>query len=201
MFTGLIEDIGTVTRVADTVAGRVLTVTTALAAELQPGESVAVNGVCLTVTSVTDQAMQADLGPETLAVTTLGAAVAGTRMNLERAMRGDGRFGGHFVQGHVDGVGTVDRIRAEGDAYWVTVAYPPAAAANLIPKGAVALDGISLTVAHLRDGQFDVMIVPFTWQHTNLAARRAGDQVNLEYDLVGKYVIRAAELAGRTRER
>ena len=200
MFTGLIEDIGTLTRLAEVPHGRVITVQAPFAADLQSGESVAVNGVCLTVTSTASGAFTADVGPETLRVTTLGRAGEGDTLNLERAMRGDSRFGGHFVQGHVDGVGTITHIRAEGDAHWLTVAYPPAAAACLIPKGAVAVDGVSLTVAALREGQFDVMIIPFTWEHTTLSARQPGDQVNLEYDMVGKYVARAAELAGLTRQ-
>jgi riboflavin synthase len=200
MFTGLIEDVGTLSQVVDGVESRAVTLQTAFAAELQPGDSVAVDGVCLTVTAVSEGSMRADLGPETLRVTTLGTAVTGARVNLERAMRGDSRFGGHFVQGHVDGVGRVERVWRDGDAHWVTVGYPSEAARYLIAKGAVAVDGISLTVAHLRDGQFDVMIVPFTWEHTNLPARRPGDRVNLEYDMVGKYVARAAELARQTRE-
>jgi riboflavin synthase len=196
MFTGLIEGIGTLTRVTDVPSGRVISVRTPLAAELQSGESVAVNGVCLTVTAKVDDGRSADVGPETLKVTNLGQAVVGDQCNLERAMRGDSRFGGHFVQGHVDGMGTIAGIRADGEAYWLTIEYPRAAAACLVAKGAVAVDGISLTVAALRDGQFDVMIIPFTWQHTTLSGRRAGDRVNLEYDIVGKYVARAAELAG-----
>ncbi|MEQ1757480.1 MAG: riboflavin synthase [Vicinamibacterales bacterium] len=201
MFTGLIENVGMLAGARDVPDGRVLSVQTTTAGELRLGESVAVNGVCLTVTGVAGDAFTADVGPETLRVTTLGQAAAGDPLNLERAMRGDARFGGHFVQGHVDGVGTVADVRAEGDAHWLTIAFPAAAAALLVAKGAVAVDGISLTVAALREGQFDVMIVPFTWQHTNLAVRRRGDSVNLEFDMVGKYVARAAELSGLTRER
>lgn len=200
MFTGLIEGIGVLTRVTEVPHGRVLTLQTPLAPDLQLGESVAVSGVCLTVTATVGDTLRADVGPETLRVTSLGRASVGDRVNLERAVRCDGRLGGHLVQGHVDGVGVIERIWEEGEARWLTVAHPRATAALLIPKGAVAVDGISLTVAAVRDGQFDVMIVPFTWAHTNLAARKAGDQVNLEYDMVGKYVVRAAELAGLTRQ-
>ncbi len=201
MFTGLIEGIGTLTRLTDVPHGRVITVRTGLAAELHPGESVAMNGVCLTVTAIVDDSVSADVGPETLNVTNLGQAVVGDRLNLERAMRGDSRFGGHFVQGHVDGVGHIVRVWAEGEAHWLAIEFPRSAAALLVAKGAVAVDGISLTVAALRDGQFDVMIIPFTWEHTTLAARRAGDRVNLEYVIVGKYVARAAQLAGLTGQR
>ncbi len=200
MFTGLIEGIGILTGVTDVPHGRVLTVQTSLAPGLKLGESVAVNGVCLTVTAAVGDTLSADVGPETLRVTSLERAAVGNRMNLERAMRADSRFGGHFVQGHVDGVGTIERIWQEGDGHWLTIAYPAAAAAYLIPKGAAAVDGISLTVAALREGRFDVMIIPFTWAHTNLAARQVGDRVNLEYDMVGKYVVRVAELAGLTRQ-
>jgi riboflavin synthase len=200
MFTGLIENVGTLAGAQDVPTGRILSVRTSMASDLRPGESVAVNGVCLTVTGIVGDVFAADVGPETLRVTTLGETAPGDGLNLERAMRGDGRFGGHFVQGHVDGVGTVERIRAEGGAHWFTLGYPVASAALLVAKGAVTVDGISLTVAALRDGQFDVMIVPFTHQHTNLATRQVGDRVNLEFDMVGKYVARAAELAALARE-
>ena len=109
-------------------------------------------------------------------------------------MRADSRFGGHFVQGHVDASGTVKAVRAEGDAHWLTVGFSEALAGYLILKGSIAIDGVSLTVAGLRDGEFDVMIIPFTWQHTNLHALAARDRVNLECDMVGKYVARAAQL-------
>jgi riboflavin synthase len=126
-------------------------------------------------------------------VTTLGGVRPGQAVNLERSMRADGRFGGHFVQGHADGTGTLDASRAEGDAHWLTVRFPESLAPLFIRKGSVAVDGISLTVADLRDGQFDVMIVPFTWEHTNLPSLRPGDRVNLECDMIGKYVARAID--------
>jgi riboflavin synthase len=138
--------------------------------------------------------MHADVGPETARITTLGSLQRDRRVNLERSMRADGRFGGHFVQGHVDGVGILEDIRAEGEARWLTVRYPEALGAYLVRKGSIAVDGISLTVAGLGDSQFDVMIIPFTWDHTNLSALRTGDRVNLECDMVGKYVARALEL-------
>jgi riboflavin synthase len=200
MFTGLIEGLGTLVRLMPAPEGLVLMVETPLASEVRLGESVAVNGVCLTVTGTDAGSLTADVGPETLRVTNLGLAAVGDRVNLERAMRGDSRFGGHFVQGHVDDVGVIERIWEQGEARWLTVAYPPAGAPCLIAKGSVALDGVSLTVAALREGQFDVMIIPYTWAHTNLASRKAGDRVNLEYDVVGKYVARAAQLAGLMRQ-
>ena len=191
MFTGLIESVGRVTAAQDGGAGRRLRIATTLAPELVPGDSVAVNGVCLTVTACTAESMDADIGPETLRVTTLGGAGEGALVNLERSMRADGRFGGHFVQGHVDGTGILNAVRADGDAHWITIGCPGRLEPLLIPKGSVAVDGISLTIAALRDGEFDVMIIPFTWQHTNLASLKTGDRVNLECDMIGKYVARA----------
>ena len=195
MFTGLIESVGVVSGVTPDAAGLRLRVSTVLASELQPGESLAVNGVCLTVVSAADGTVQADIGPETARVTTLGSLRSGQPVNLERAMRADSRVGGHFVQGHVDGTGTVKVVREDGDAHWLTVAFGEALAAFVIPKGSIAIDGVSLTIAALRDGEFDVMIIPYTWDHTNLRALGPRDRVNLECDMVGKYVARAAQIA------
>jgi riboflavin synthase len=169
-----------------------------MAPELSPGDSLAVNGVCLTVILAQGSEVHADLGPETLRVTTLGALERGTLVNLERPLRADSRFGGHFVQGHVDGVGLVEDLRHDADAHWLTVAYPPALAPYLVPKGSVAVDGISLTVAGLGAGRFDIMVLPFTLEHTNIKGMKIRDRVNLECDMIGKYVVRAAELAGLT---
>jgi riboflavin synthase len=195
MFTGLIETVGQVSRLAAVPSGFRLHVQTSLASELTLGESVAVNGVCLTVTAVEGDEWHADIGPETARVTTLGTLKPQQAVNLERSLRAGDRFGGHFVQGHVDAVGTIENVRRDGDAYWLTISFPRALAPLLIPKGSIAVDGISLTVATLRDRQFDVMIIPFTWSHTNLSALRANDPVNLECDIVGKYVARAVELS------
>ena len=194
MFTGLIEAIGRVVDVRDMAGSRRLRVETTLAPTLAPGDSVAVNGVCLTVTELADGHMCADIGPETMRVTTLGSIGPGQPVNLERAMRADSRFGGHFVQGHVDGIGTLDEVRSDADARWLTIAFPPALAPYFVQKGSVAVNGISLTVARLVDDRFDVMIVPFTWAHTSLPSLGVGSPVNLECDMVGKYVARAVEL-------
>ena len=196
MFTGLIEALGDVADLTPRPEGFRLTVTTALAPGLNPGDSLAVNGVCLTVVSRANDAVQADIGPETARITTLGALRRGCAVNLERSMRADGRFGGHLVQGHVDGIGSVVDVRPDGEAHWIRVRFPTDFAAYIIHKGSVALDGVSLTVADLDRDTFDVMIVPFTWQHTNLSSLGAGDRVNLECDMVGKYVARAVELFG-----
>jgi riboflavin synthase len=194
MFTGLIEAVGHVGEVSATPAGRRISIRTSIAPGLSDGESVSVNGVCLTVARHDQAAFFADVGPETTRVTTLGGLEAGQPVNLERAMRADDRFGGHFVQGHVDGVGSVLDIRTEGDARWMRIAFSPELAPFFVPKGSVAVDGVSLTVAVLGADHFDVMIIPFTWAHTSLSSVREGAQVNLECDVVGKYVARAAQL-------
>jgi riboflavin synthase len=194
MFTGLIETVGHVSGLTPASSGFRVSIRTTLVPELALGESVSVNGVCLTVTSTEHDVLHADIGPETARVTTLGALRPDQPVNLERSMRADARFGGHFVQGHVDATGTVEGLRSDGDAHWLTIGFPAALAPLLIPKGSVSVDGVSLTVAALRDRQFDVMIIPFTWEHTNLSSRRTGDRVNLECDMIGKYVARVFEL-------
>ena len=197
MFTGLIESVGEVAEVKPVEAGFTLRIGTVVAADLQRGESVAVNGVCLTVVEQASGSFSAEIGPETANVTSLGDLKPGALVNLERAMPANGRFGGHMVLGHVDGTGTIQSIRPEADFWWVTVSYPAALAPYLIHRGSVAIDGISLTIAKLEKTTLDVQIVPFTWSHTNLRALRAGDRVNLECDMVGKYVLRAMEFMGQ----
>jgi riboflavin synthase len=196
MFTGLIEAVGTIEEVRPVESGFRIRIRTAIAADIREGESVAVNGVCLTAINPRADEWQAEIGPETARVTSLGGLKAGALVNLERAMRADGRFGGHLVLGHVDGTGTVQAIRPDAEFTWVSVGFPEPLAPYLIHRGSIAVDGISLTVAGLSRSSFDVQIVPFTWTHTNLPALRAGDQINLECDMVGKYVVRAVELMG-----
>ena len=196
MFTGLIESVGEVADVAAVDAGFTLRITTGVAPELRLGESVAVNGVCLTVVDKGGGSAPffcAEIGPETATVTSLGTLSRGSRVNLERAMPANGRFGGHIVQGHVDGTGTIQSIRPEADFWWITIAYPASLAPYLIQRGSIAVDGVSLTIAKLDKTTFDVQIVPFTWSHTNLRSLCAGNRVNLECDMVGKYVVRAME--------
>jgi riboflavin synthase len=196
MFTGLIETTGEILEVKGTTGATRIRIQTRLADEMSPGESLAVNGVCLTVTLCEEGEVHADVGPETARVTTLGTLRRSQAVNLERPLRADSRLGGHFVQGHVDGTGTIADVRVESDARWLTISFPPGLAQYLIRKGSIAVDGISLTIAGLGETQFDVMIIPFTWEHTNLRAIRVRDRVNLECDMIGKYVVRAAELAG-----
>jgi riboflavin synthase len=197
MFTGLIEAVGSVSAVQPTESGYRLAVRAPLASDLAVGESLAVNGVCLTVAMVEGNDVVADIGPETARVTTLASLRPGQPVNLERAMRADARFGGHIVQGHVDGTGTIEGVRQDGDSHWMTIRFPSALAPLFIRKGSIAVDGISLTVAAVDDRQFEVMIIPFTWTRTNLSSLRARDQVNLECDVVGKYIARMAEVFAR----
>jgi riboflavin synthase len=194
MFTGLIEAVGRVERMTRTGTALRVTIRADMAADLTDGESVSVNGVCLTVAQRDPMAFSADIGPETARVTTLGGLKADHSVNLERAMATNGRFGGHFVQGHVDGIGTIRDVWMEGDARWMKVAFPPELAPFFVPKGSVALDGVSLTVAALGADHFDVMIIPFTSAHTNVGELQSGSAVNLECDLVGKYVVRCVRL-------
>jgi riboflavin synthase len=196
MFTGLIESLGTVARIDRAAAGFRLSLAASIEREVVAGESVAVNGVCLTVVDARDPGMHFDVSPETARVTTLETLAPGTLVNLERSMRADARVGGHFVQGHVDAVGRIQGIAPEAGAYRVSVSYPAPLAPLLVHKGSVAVDGISLTIAALEADRFDVQIIPFTWQHTNLQAVAIGQPVNLECDILGKYVARALDVRG-----
>jgi riboflavin synthase len=198
MFTGLIESTGEMLEVRPIEAGFRIRVRTGIGQDLLEGESVAVNGVCLTAIDTRSGELRADVGPETARVTTLGLLTAGSTVNLERAIRADGRLGGHFVLGHVDGAGVIQRIRPEADFFWVTIGYPGSLSPYLIHRGSIAVDGVSLTIASLGPSSFDVQIVPHTWVRTNLQAARVDDAVNLECDMIGKYVIRAMELMGKT---
>jgi riboflavin synthase len=198
MFTGLVEAVGQVLDREPMPGGVRLRIGSRLAAELSNGDSLAVNGVCLTVTCAGGAEMLADVGPETLRVTTLGGLTSGALVNLERPLQAGGRLGGHFVQGHVDGVGVIEEVRDADDFRWYTIGFPAALAPYLIVKGSVAVDGISLTVARLAVDRFDAQIVPYTLEHTNLKRAMPQDPVNLECDMVGKFVVRAAEIAGLT---
>jgi riboflavin synthase len=197
MFTGLIESTGEVLDVTPIESGFRMRVRAGIAGDLLEGESVAVNGVCLTAVETTSGELRAEIGPETARVTTLGLLKPGSLVNLERAIRADGRLGGHFVLGHVDGTGIVQRVRPEADFYWVTIGYPGLLAPYLIHRGSIAVDGVSLTIAALGPSSFDVQIVPYTWRHTNLRAAGVETAVNLECDMIGKYVARAMEVMGK----
>jgi riboflavin synthase len=190
MFTGLIEATGRVDNVQPDGSARRIRIATPIGRELAIGDSVAVNGVCLTVVTVDADGFTAVVSPETLRVTNLGDATPGRVVNLERPVRADGRLGGHFVLGHVDAVGRIARIAPDGECYWLDIDVPASLEALMIPKGSIAVDGISLTVASLSGARVGIQIVPHTWSHTALAHARAGDAVNLEGDMIGKYVAR-----------
>ena len=190
MFTGLIEAVGTVNVLeprGDDAARLVLDAP--FARELALGESVAVNGCCLTVTGK-DDGISFDLLVETLNRTSLGNLRAGSRVNLERALRADGRFGGHFVQGHVDTTAAVLAAERKGEDLNLEIAIPEGGAFYFIEKGSIAVNGVSLTVASLGEDRFGLWIIPHTLQETNLGDLKAGDRVNLEYDLIAKYAER-----------
>jgi len=191
MFTGIIEAVGRVGHVAPREGGRRLSIEAPFAAELRVDESVAVNGTCLTVVAHDASGFEADVVEETLAKTSLGDLAAGHPVNLERAMRLGARLDGHLVQGHVDAAGEVVGVEPLADSWLVRVRYPEAFAPYLIPVGSVALDGISLTVARLEGDTLTVAIIPHTWAHTTVRDWRPGRRVNLEFDLIGKYVVRA----------
>ncbi len=188
MFTGLVADLGTVAAVAATDDGVRLTVRTQLARELRDGESVAVNGVCLTAVGVTPESFGADVMHETLDRSTLGGVSAGSNLNLELALRAADRLGGHIVQGHVDGVGAVSELREDGFARVVTIDTGPEILRYIVVKGSIAIDGVSLTVSRVDADSLDVSLIPETLQRTTLGTAAPGTSVNLEVDVLAKYV-------------
>ena len=192
MFTGLVQDLGTVTAVDATAGGVRLAVRTDLAGELSLGDSVAVNGVCLTATAIAGGHFSADVMHETLRRSSLADVAGGTRVNLELPLRAGDRLGGHVVQGHVDGVGTVGEVRDDGFARVVTIAAAPDLLRYVVEKGSIAVDGISLTVAGIGDDWFSVSLIPETLERTNLGTAVAGLPVNLEVDVLAKYVEKLA---------
>ncbi|MDY0267841.1 riboflavin synthase [Trichloromonas sp.] len=196
MFTGLIEDLGTVRELRKGAAGARLTVATAIPMEeLALGESIAVNGICLTVTGFGGGSFTADVSPETLGRSSLGGLLPGNRVNLERALRLGDRLGGHWVSGHVDAVGILEERRLDGNAWRLTFRLPAEVNRYVVEKGSVAIDGISLTVNSVGDETFSVAIIPHTLEMTTLKESRAGMRVNIETDILGKYVER---LLGRS---
>lgn len=189
MFTGIVEEMGTIRSIRRGAHSAVLSIGAALVlSDLKIGDSVAVNGVCLTATGKDIGGFTADVMHETLNRSSLGALVLGSRVNLERAMAADGRFGGHIVSGHIDGTGTVTALREDDNAVWLTIAAEPALLRFVVEKGSIAIDGISLTVAAVDERSFQVSLIPHTRAVTNLRDKRVGDPVNLETDLIGKYV-------------
>ncbi|GBC81246.1 Riboflavin synthase [bacterium HR10] len=194
MFTGLIEEVGRIRQLALTSAGGEVRVEArAVLEDLRVGASIAVNGVCVTVTGVERDGFRTQLSAETLRRTTFGQLRAGRAVNLERALRPGDRLGGHIVQGHVDGVGRFLERRPEGESWIFRFAFPSELRRYLVPKGSIAVDGISLTIAGLSDAWFEVAIIPHTFRMTNLRELRPGDGVNLEVDILAKYVERMME--------
>jgi riboflavin synthase len=191
VFTGLVADLGTIVAVDETADGARITLATPLAAELGEGDSIAVNGVCLTAVGIDGERFGADVMRETLRRSSLGGLSAGSRANLELALRADARLGGHMMQGHVDGVGTVVRIVEDGFARIVTIAAPPELLRYVVEKGSIAIDGISLTVARVDDAELDVSLIPETLERTTLGTvevTHPPTPVNLEVDILAKYV-------------
>ncbi len=197
MFTGIIEETGKIVSVQKSQKSSKLSIEGKVIFEdLKLGDSVAVNGVCLTVSSMSKNVFMADVMSETLARSSLGALKQGSEVNLERAMAADGRFGGHIVSGHIDGTGTISGIKKDDNAVWITVDTSEKISRYIIEKGSIAIDGISLTVARESKNQFAVSIIPHTGKETTLLKKKIGDIVNLENDLIGKYVERFAGLGG-----
>lgn len=194
MFTGLIGDLGTVSAVERDPEGTTLEISTQLAREIAEGDSVAVNGVCLTATDVSSDGFHAQAMAETLRRSTLERLEPGSRVNLELALRADARLGGHIVQGHVDGTGTIEAAREEGFARVLDIAIDAGEAGDLtrylVEKGSVAIDGVSLTVSELRDEGLSVSLIPETLDRTRLGEAQVGDRVNIEVDILAKHVDR-----------
>lgn len=189
MFTGIIEETGAIQAVRRGTRSAVLSIAAKkILSDLHTGDSVAVNGVCLTATSVDANGFTADVMHETLNRSALGALEAGSPVNLERAMAADGRFGGHIVSGHIDGVGKITAVTQDDNAVWYTVEPPPELLRYIVEKGSIAIDGISLTVATVTGTSFSVSVIPHTASVTILGKKRAGGTVNLETDIIGKYV-------------
>jgi len=201
MFTGIVEEIGTVESLIEVAGGWSLTVraTTVLEAT-RLGHSLAINGTCLTVTCLTDHSFTVGLSPETLRRTNLGDLRPGDGVNLERSLALNGRMGGHFVQGHIDATGVIRAFQPEGDSLWVTVVAPDDLLRYIVPKGYIAVDGASLTVVDVLDDSFTFMLIAYTKQHITLPRKPIGSRVNLEVDILSKYVekfIREADHANR----
>ena len=189
MFTGIVEEKGTVGHISLAgISGSIAIKARKVLEGTRIGDSIAVNGVCLTVVSLRPDGFTADVMAETIRRTSLGSCQPGDPVNLERAMAADGRFGGHIVAGHIDGVGTIRSAVPEGNAVWITIDAPPQSLRYIVEKGSSAIDGISLTVAYVDESVFKVSVIPHTAAETTLLSKKAGDIVNLENDIVGKYI-------------
>ena len=195
MFTGIVEEIGAVTALEKTLAGARMTILGSLVlGDLKIGDSISVNGICLTVVSKREREFSVEVSPETLSVTTLGLVTAGTALNLERAMKLTDRIGGHLVAGHIDGIGMVRRRDQDGDTVLLWVEAPSEILRYCVVKGSITVDGISLTIKEVTDKGFSIVIIPHTAKVTTLGLKQVNDRVNLESDLIGKYVERLLQV-------
>jgi riboflavin synthase len=200
MFTGIVEHLGTVESLKRHAQGGRLTIEApGVAQHLAVANSVAVDGCCLTVVTVRDDRFSADLSTETIRKTAMGGWKPGTRVNLEQPLTAGKEFGGHFVLGHVDATGRVTRLDPEGENWWYGVEVPESLAKYIVPQGSIAIDGISLTVARWNGRVAESAIIPFTYEHTNIRSKKVGDRVNLEGDVLGKYVERHLEVRSGVR--
>ena len=189
MFTGLIEEVGSIKGKSMQGDSLLLEINCpAIAGQISLGDSIAVNGVCLTAVRINSHSFKADVSPETLNRSTLNSLPLGNKVNLEQALAANGRLGGHIVQGHVDGIGSFIKSAASGSGWELHFEYPEKLEPQIVEKGSIAIDGISLTIAKLERGSFSVAIVPHTFKETNLGSLKPGDSVNLETDIIGKYV-------------
>lgn len=199
MFTGIVEEVGKVVSLRRGAHSCVLTIRAhEVLSDVHEGDSIATNGVCLTVTSFDESSFSADVMHETLDRSSLGQLRAGSPVNLERAMLAGGRFGGHIVSGHIDGTGVISAIAQDDNAVWYSIEAPQAILRYVVEKGSIAIDGISLTVAEVSDTAFKISVIPHTRAKTALAGKRKGDVVNLENDCIGKYVERLLGMPART---
>lgn len=189
MFTGIIEEIGTIKSInSNGISSQLCISANTILEDTKIGDSIAVNGVCLTVTSIKSNLFTADVMAETLRRSNLGSLIPQSKVNLERAMPANGRFGGHIVSGHIDGTGTIVETKPEGNAVWIKINCSSNLLKYIIHKGSITIDGISLTVAKVTDSDFSVSIIPHTAANTTLLQKKSGDIVNLENDVVGKYI-------------
>ena len=198
MFTGIIKSVGSVRKISQLDGGKEITITSDFAEEVRVDQSISINGVCHTATAVEDQTFTVQSVEETLRKTNIGDLQQGDRVNLERSLRADQLMDGHIVQGHVDATGTIKDIKQEGTDWLFTIKYPEDYANLIVGRGSIAIDGISLTVANEQDHAFTVAIIPYTYEHTNLNEKQVGDTVNLEFDVIGKYVVKYLEGRGES---
>ncbi|MDZ7659976.1 riboflavin synthase [Fodinibius sp.] len=193
MFTGIIKSVGTVTSITSLDDGKEITIRSDFAHEVSIDQSISINGVCHTVTGCDENSFTVQSVAETLRKTNIGGLQKDDSVNLERSLRPDQLLDGHIVQGHVDATGTIQKIEQEGTDWLFTIEYPPKYSNLIVGRGSIAIDGISLTVANEQDNTFTVAIIPYTYEHTNLSAKEMGNTVNLEFDVLGKYVVKYLE--------